>query len=87
MALDVGAELLEGLEVVVEVLGLALRIVESDKVAERAEEVDGGGLLLQDRKHYVGGRRRLCRAGHGGRIGLEFGGFGLKNGNVIGESI
>lgn len=37
LALDVGAELLEGLEVVVEVLGLALRVVEGDKVAERAE--------------------------------------------------
>jgi hypothetical protein len=36
------------LEVVVEVLGLALRVVEGDKVAERAEEVDGDGLLLQD---------------------------------------
>jgi hypothetical protein len=71
LALEVGAELLEGLEVVVQVLGLALRIVESNKVAERAEEVDRGGLLLQDREHYVGGRRRRCRTGHGGRIGLE----------------
>jgi hypothetical protein len=35
LALEVGAALLEGLEVVVEVLGLALRVVESGAVMRR----------------------------------------------------
>lgn len=40
VALEVGTELLKGLEVVFDVLGLAFGVVESDIVAKRPIEID-----------------------------------------------
>lgn len=56
--LEVGAEVAEGLEVVLQVLGLALGVVEGDVGADGAVEVDGRRLLLEDGEHDVGGRQR-----------------------------
>lgn len=67
VALHVGAELLQGLEIVLKVLRLALGVVEGHVVAERAVEIYAVRFLLEDRQHDVcrGGRRR--RRGHGKR--------------------
>lgn len=66
VALHIGAELLQGLEIILEVLRLSLRVVEGHVVAERAIQIYTVRLLLGDRQHDVcrgGGRRR----GHGER--------------------
>lgn len=54
LALEIGAVVLEGLEVVFEVLGVALGVIEGDEVAERAVEIELGGFLLEDGEHDVG---------------------------------
>lgn len=67
LALEIGAVVLEGLEVVFEVLSLALGVIEDDEVAEGPVEVELSGFLLEDGEHDVGtgaGRRRGGRARH-----------------------
>ena len=55
-ALQIGAVLLWGLEIVLEVLSFALGVFESDVVAERPIELNGSGFLLTDCEHDVGRR-------------------------------
>lgn len=55
--LDGGSHLADGLEIVLGHLGLALGEVGGDVVAEGAVDVGGGGFLLVDGEHGVGGGR------------------------------
>ena len=55
LTLEVGAVLFYGLEIVFEVLSLVFGVIEGDVVAERTVEVNGGGFLLKDHEHDVGG--------------------------------
>lgn len=54
-ALDFGAQLLQRLEVVLQILGLTLGIVVHCEIAQRPVQVDGVGLLLEDREHDIRG--------------------------------
>ena len=51
--LEGGAEVADGVEVVLGQLGVALGVVEGDVLAEGAVDVGGGRLLLVDRQHHV----------------------------------
>lgn len=59
-ALDVGAELLQSLEIVLQILRLAFRIIDYDEVTQRPVEIERVCLFLEDRQHDIsgGGRRR-----------------------------
>lgn len=48
LALEIGAVILEGLEIVFEILGVALGVIEDDEVAERAVEIKLSSFLLKD---------------------------------------
>jgi hypothetical protein len=61
-AFYIGSELLQGLEIVVYKLSLALRVGESNVVAERTVEINGARLLLMNGEHQIRERRRS----HGG---------------------
>ena len=47
-ALQIGAILLLGLEIVLEVLSFVLGVIESDVVVERPAELNRSGFLLED---------------------------------------
>lgn len=64
--LEIGSHLADGLKVVFEVLRLPLRVVDGDVLAEGPVEIDGGGLLLVDRKHHVVRRHRVESIWFGG---------------------
>lgn len=48
LALEIGAVILEDLEIVFEILGVALGVIEDDEVAERAVEIKLSSFLLED---------------------------------------
>lgn len=65
--LNIGAQLLEGLEIVFQILSLAVGVIEGDVIAEWAVEVEGRSLLFIDGEHDISGGRGGRGSGHGGR--------------------
>lgn len=66
--LNIGAQLLEGLEIVFQILSLAVGVIEGDVIAEWAVEVEGRSLLFIDGEHDISGGRGGRGSGHGGRL-------------------